>query len=224
MDTIAPLGRGLALALAAIAVLSTGCSRTGNITGEIIFTTPSGSEQPAAHVTILAIRATKTFEQDWRAAVAAFEEELAPARRERDEAAQSLEGARLAWTKAVGTTPAGGHRTHGLLASARHRELWAALRAAERRLAAAERRMREIGRKHDPLAAAVVERHATQRIETDAMGHYVFAALPSGPTYLYTRLTVEKQPLLWFRPVTIQPGIEHLDLISANAGGWPFLW
>jgi len=124
----------------------------------------------------------------------------------------------------VGTTPAGGHRTHGLLASARHRELWAALRAAERRLAAAERRMREIGRKHDPLAAAVVERHATQRIETDATGHYVFAALPAGPTYLYTRLTVAQQPVLWFRTVTIRPGIEHLDLIGANAGGWPFLW
>jgi hypothetical protein len=224
MDTIARLGRVLGLALAAIAVLSTACSRTGNITGEIVFTTPSGSEQRAAHATVLAIQATKTFEQDWQAAVAAFEEELAPARRGRDEAAQSLESARLAWTKAVGTTPAGGYRRHGLMASARHRELWAAVRASERRLAAAESRMREIGRKHDPLAAALVERHATQRIEADAMGHYVFAALPAGPTYLYTRLTVAKQSVLWFRPVTIRAGIEHLDLISANAGGWPFLW
>ena len=217
-------GRGLALALAAVVVCSTACSRTGNITGEIVVTTPSGREQRAAHATVLAIQATRAFERDWRAAVAAFEEEIAPARQGRDEAAQSLESARLAWTKAVGTTPAGGRRSHGLLASARHRELWAAVRAAERRLAAAESRMREIGRKHDPLAAAVVERHATQRIETDALGHYVFAALPAGPAYLYTRLTVARQPVLWFCPVTIRPGIEHLDLNSADAGGWPFLW
>jgi len=216
--------RDLTLALVAATVLTAACSRTGNVTGEIVATTPAGGEQRAVHATVLAIQVTKIFEEDWRAAVAAFEEELVPARQGRAEAAQALESARLAWTKAVGTTPAGGRRSHGVLASARHRELWAAVRAAERRLAAAESRMREIGRRHDPLGAAVVERHATQRIETDAMGHYVFAALPAGPVYLYTRLTVAKQPFLWFRPVTVRPGIERVDLIGANAGGWPFLW
>ena len=216
--------RDLALALVAVTVLTAACSPTGNVTGEIVVTTPSGGEQRPAHATVLAIQVTRTFEEDWRAAVAAFEEELAPARQGRDEAVQALESARLAWTKAVGKTPAGGHRTHGVLASARHRELWAAVRAAERRLTTAEDRMREIGRRHDPLGAAVVERHATQRIETDALGHYVFAALPTGPVYLYTRLTVAQQALLWFRPVTVRPGIERLDLVGANAGGWPFLW
>ena len=58
-DTITTLGRPLGLALAAITLLSTACSRTGNITGEIIITTPSGSEQRAAHATVLAIQATK---------------------------------------------------------------------------------------------------------------------------------------------------------------------
>ncbi len=214
----------LALALMSIVALSAACSRTGNITGEIVVTTASGSEQRAAYATVLAVPVTKTFEQDWRAAVTAFEEELAPARKGRDDAAQSLESARMAWSKAIGTSPAGGRRRHGVLASGRQRDLWAAVHAAERRLAAAESRMRDIGQKHDPLGAAVVERHATQRIETDAAGHYVFTALPAGPVYLYTRLTVAKRPFLWFRSVTVRPGIEHLDLVSANAGGWPFLW
>jgi hypothetical protein len=214
----------LALALLTTAVLSAACSRTGNVTGEIVVTTPSGSEQRAAHATLLAVQATKSFERDWQATVAAFEEELAPARQGRDEAAQSLEGARLAWTKAVGTTPAGGRRRHGVLTSARHRELWAAVRAAERRLAAAEGRMRDIGQRHDPLGTALVERYATQRIEADAQGHYVLAALPAGPVYLYVRLTVARQTVLWFRPVTVRPGIQRLDLRTANAGGWPFLW
>jgi hypothetical protein len=224
MEPLAMVRKRLALALLAIAVLSAACSRTGNVTGEIVATTPSGGEQRAAHLTVLAVPGTESFERDWRAAVAAFEEELAPARQGRDEAAQALETARLTWTKAVGNTPAGGRRSHGVLVSARHRELWAAVRAAERRLAAAESRMREIGRRHDPLGVAVVERHAAQRIETDAMGHYVFAGLPAGLVYLYTRLTVAKQPVLWFRSVTVRPGIAHLDLIHANAGGWPFLW
>jgi hypothetical protein len=217
------LRKQLALALATIAALTASCSRTGSVMGEVVVTTPSGGEQHAAHVTLLAIQATKTFEQDWRATVAAFEEELAPARQRRDEAAQSLESARLVWTKAVGTPPPDSRRRHGVLVSARHRELWAAIRAAERRLAAAERRMREIGQQHDPLGAAIVERHATQRIETDAMGHYVFAALPTGPVYLYARLTLAKRSWLWFKPLTVRSGIEHLDLVSANAGGWPFL-
>lgn len=214
----------VALVLVTIALLSSACSRTGSVTGEIVVTTPAGSEQRAAHATVLAIQATSAFESDWRAALAAFEEELAPARKARDEAVQSLEDARVAWTKAVGTTPAGSRRTHGVLVSARHRELWAAVRAAEIRLTTAESRMREIGQRHDPLGIAVVERHVTQRIEADAIGHYVFAALPAGPVYLYTRLTVARQPHLWFKSVTIRPGIEHLDLISTNAGGWPFLW
>jgi hypothetical protein len=216
--------QGVALALLTTVVLSAACSRTGSITGEIVVTTPSGSEQRAAHAGVLAIPATPAFERDWRAAVAAFEEEVAPARRDREDAARSLESARVAWTKAVGTAPAGGRRSHGVLASGRQRDLWAAVRTAERRLAAAETRMREIGQRHDPLGVAVVERHAAQRIEADGVGHYVLTALPAGTVYLYARVTVARQPVLWFRPVTVRPAIERLDLISANAGGWPFLW
>jgi hypothetical protein len=213
----------LALLLMTIAVLSA-CSRTGTVMGDIVVTTPAGHEQRAAHTTVLAIHATKTFEDEWRTTVAAFEEELAPARRSRDEAARSLELARVAWTKAVGTTPAGSRRRHGVVASGRQRDLWAGVRAAEKRLAAAERHMRDIGQRHDPLGTAVLERHATQRIETDATGHYVLAALPTGPVYLYARLTVPRQTFLWFKSVTVRRDILRLDLRNANAGGWPFLW
>jgi hypothetical protein len=84
--------------------------------------------------------------------------------------------------------------------------------------------MREIGRKHDPVAAAVVEKHAAQRVETDASGHYVFAGLPAGPAHIYARMTVGKRTFVWFRPVTVLVGMQRLDLTAANAGGWPLLW
>jgi hypothetical protein len=227
MDRIArTLGKGRrrACALGAVAVLAAACSRTGSITGDIVVATASGSEQRGAYVSIIVVRATEAFEQEWRGAVAAFERELGPARRTRDEAARLLEDARMAWSKAVGMTPAGGRRTHGALASGRQRELWAAVRAGESRLAAAESRMREIGRKHDPLAAAVVEKHAAGRVETDASGNFVLAGLPAGPVHLYSRMTVGKRTFVWFRPVTVWGRMERMNLTAANAGGWPLLW
>jgi len=215
-------GRVWVLALGAIGALAASCARSGSVSGDLIVTGGSGAEQRAAHVSVTVVRATQEFEQDWQAAMAAFEGDAAPARQLRDEAARSLEHARLAWSKAVGTTPSGGRRTHGLVASGRQRDLWGAVRAAEKRLAAAEQRLQEVARTHDPRAAAILERHAAQRVETDASGHYVFAALPPGPAYVYARFTLAKQHWVWFRPIRVPVGILRQDLTSTNAGGWPF--
>jgi hypothetical protein len=69
----------------------------------------------------------------------------------------------------------------------------------------------------------LVAAHTVQRVQTDANGHYVLAGLPAGKAILYARVSVRDLTLVWFLPVLVRPGLQRLDLIEANRGGWPFV-
>lgn len=211
--------RGRALLVAASLALAA-CSRPGALSGDVLVQASPGAGNPAARLGVRLIPATAAFERDWAAALAGFREELAPARRAAQEAASEVEQTRLAWDRVV-AAPRGRRRDAGM--AARERELWRQVRAAERRLTQARRREWEVARKHDVLGAALVERHTAQEVQTDGTGHYVFAAPPAGPAYLYARVTQGERSLVWFHAVQVQAGAQQVDLNEANSRAWPFV-
>ncbi|HSB71791.1 MAG TPA: hypothetical protein VLT62_20875 [Candidatus Methylomirabilis sp.] len=211
--------RGRILLLTACLALAA-CSRSGSLYGDVVVQAPPGAGNPAARLGVRLIPATAAFERDWTAALAAFREELAPARRAAQEAASELDQARLAWDRAIGA-PRGRRRDAGK--AAREQELWRQVRASERRLTQARRREWEVASKHDLLGAALLERHTAQEVQTDGAGHYVFAAPPAGPAYLYARVAQGARSLVWFHGVQVRPGAQQVDLTEANSRDWPFV-
>jgi hypothetical protein len=45
----------------------------------------------------------------------------------------------------------------------------------------------DIVRKHEEQAHALIQKHATQRVQTDETGHYVVVKVPTGKAYVYAR-------------------------------------
>ncbi len=213
--------------VAAIVLTLAACSRSGTIAGDIFVQTPRGEVNPVARISVSAIPPTQVFEHDWAAALAAFEAEVEPARKAQQAAADSVEEARLAWDRALAagrTAGAGANRRHrGPRTTARERQLWEQLRAAEHALFQAKRRVWEVARKHDGQADSLLAKHIAERVETDADGHYVLAGFPAGKTILYVRVPVRDQILIWFLPVLVRAGVQRVDLNEANRGGWPFV-
>ena len=212
---------------AAIVLTLAACSRTGTIAGNIFVQTPRGEVNPVARISVSGIPSTEAFERDSAAALAAFEAEVEPARQAEQAAAASVDEARLAWdrTLAAGRTAGVGanRRRRGPQTTARERQLWEQLRAAEHVLFQAKRRVWEVARQHDGQADSWLAKHIAERVETDADGHYVLAGLPAGKTILYVRVPVRDQILVWFLPVLVRAGVQRVDLNEANRGGWPFV-
>jgi hypothetical protein len=212
---------------AAALVILAACSRTGTVYGDIFIQAGPGKVDRPGRIYVLGVPATEGFEREWAAAVAAFHLDVAPARQARKAAADALEEARLEWDKSLAARRTGraGPRRRITLTwrSARDQQYWHRMLAAEHRLFTATRRVWEISRKHDALAAALLERHTAQRVLTDENGHYVLAGLPAGKGYLYTRFTVGERRLVWFRPVDVGSRPRQVDMTDANRGGWPFV-
>ena len=212
--------RGRRILLVAVWLACAACSRSGSLYGDVVVQAPAGAGNPAARLSVRLILATAAFERDWAAALARFREELAPARRAAQEAASEADQARLAWDRVVGA-PRGRRRDAGM--AARERELWRQLQAAERRQTQARRREWEVAQRHGLLGAALLEQHTAQEVQTDGAGHYVFAALPAGPAYLYARVTQGARTLVWFHGVQVRAGAQQVDLTEASSRDWPFV-
>ncbi len=210
--------------LAAFGLILAACSQSGSFSGDVIVPIPPGETNPGAHISVTVIRSTETFTHDWATALSAYQTEVEPARKAQQAAAASLEEARLEWDQALAARHTSGvsRRFRGTLASARERQLWEQLRAAERVLFKAKRRVWEVARRHDGQADSLIANHALQRVQTDVSGHYVLADLPAGKNFLYARVLVRDQTLVWFLPVLVRSGAQRLDLTEANRGGWPF--
>jgi hypothetical protein len=196
------------------------CARTGSVSGTVTVPVRTGRENPAARLRVRAIPATAAFAHDWETALADFQRELEPVRRTSQEVAAALGQARLAWDRAVATRR-GGHWSPQ--AGGQERVLWRELIEAERRLHQAHGREEEVIRRHDLLGVAVLDRHTTQEVLTDASGEFLVAGLPTGTAYLYTRLVVEGRALVWLRPVRVRAGVQRMDLTEATLGDWPFV-
>lgn len=204
--------------LVAAILLLAACSRSGTLSGDVIVQAPAGPENPVARLKIRAVAATEAFEQDWAAALRTFQEELEPARRARQEAVTSLDRAKLAWDRAL-TASRGRHRDFQV---AQSRDLWRQVLAGQQRVFATQRREREVAHRHDQRAVALLERYMVQEVQTDASGHYVMAGLPTGPTYLYTRLTVGQRRFFWLHRVQVRGGAQKVELTEENSTRWPF--
>ena len=211
------------LVVATVLVLGA-CSRTGTLYGDVSAQARPGEATRANRINVRAVLFTETFEKDWAAAVAAFQVEVAPARRSRKAAADSADEARLAWDQALAVRRSGASRRSNLpRTSARGQMLWDQMLAANRLLGKAKSRVWEIARKHDVQAEALLERHSTERVLTDENGHYVLAGLPTGKVYLYARFTVGEEIWIWFRLFEVRTGAQRVDLTEVNRGGWPFV-
>jgi hypothetical protein len=205
-----------------------GCSRSGALSGDVVVRTAAGERMRGARIGVQIVTSTDTFEREWADAIALFRQEVAPAAAAQKAAEQRAEQARLAWTRAL--TARGKDRARGgqwTLSlrdtnAAGSQELWRGVRATEGLVFQARKRVEEIVRTHDAQAVTLLDKHATQRVQTDETGRYVLVKIPSGKAYLAARFRADKAQFVWFIPVQVQGGAQQLDLTEQNQGGWPF--
>ena len=219
---------GVASVLLVLLFTAAGCSRSGALSGDVVVRTAAGELTRGARIGVQIVTSTEAFEREWADAIAAFRREVAPAADAQKAAAQKAEQARLAWTRALtarGKDRArGGQWTLSLrdTTAAGSQELWRSVRATEGLVFQARKRVEEIVRMHDAQAVTLLDKHATQRVQTDETGRYVLVKIPSGKAYLAARLRADKAQFVWFIPVQVQGGAAQLDLTEKNQGGWPF--
>ena len=143
------------------------CSRSGSLSGDVFVQTPPGEVNPAARISVSAIRTAELFAHDWATRLAAFQAEIEPARKAQQAAAAAVEEARLVWDGSLAAGrggPAGASQRHkGPRTSPRERRLWEQLRAAEHVLFQAKRQVWEVARKHDGQADSLVDAHSAAR-------------------------------------------------------------
>jgi hypothetical protein len=219
---------GVAGVLLVLLFTAAGCSRSGALSGDVVVRTAAGELMRGARIGVQIVTSTEAFEREWADAIAAFRHEVAPAADAQKAAAQKAEQARLAWTRAL--TARGKDRARGgqwTLSlrdtnAAGSQELWRSVRATEGVAFQARKRVEEIVRTHDAQAVTLLDKHATQRVQTDETGRYVLVKIPSGKAYLAARLRADKAQFVWFIPVQVQGGAQQLDLTEKNQGGWPF--
>jgi hypothetical protein len=219
---------GVAGVLLVLLFTAAGCSRSGALSGDVVVRTAAGELMRGARIGVQIVTSTEAFEREWADAIAAFRHEVAPAADAQKAAAQKAEQARLAWTRAL--TARGKDRARGgqwTLSlrdtnAAGSQELWGSVRATEGVAFQARKRVEEIVRTHDAQAVTLLDKHATQRVQTDETGRYVLVKIPSGKAYLAARLRADKAQFVWFIPVQVQGGAQQLDLTEKNQGGWPF--
>jgi len=219
---------GVAGVLLVLLFTAAGCSRSGALSGDVVVRTAAGELIRGARIGVQIVTSTEAFEREWADAIATFRHEVAPAADAQKAAAQKAEQARLAWTRAL--TARGKDRARGgqwTLSlrdtnTAGSQELWRSVRATEGLVFQARKRVEEIVRTHDAQAVTLLDKHATQRVQTDETGRYVLVKIPSGKAYLAARLRVDKAQFVWFIPVQVQGGAQQLDLTEQNQGGWPF--
>jgi hypothetical protein len=205
-----------------------GCSRSGALSGDVAVRTAAGGLVRGARIGVQLVSSTDTFEREWADAIALFRQEVAPAADAQKAAERKAEQAKLAWTRAL--TARGKERARGgqwTLSlrdtnTAGSQELWRNVRATESQVFHARKRVEDIVRKHDAQAVVLLDKHATQRVQTDEAGRYVLVKIPPGKAYLAARLRVDRAQVVWFMPLQIQGGTQQLDLTEKDQGGWPF--
>ena len=206
-----------------------GCSRSGALSGDVLVRTASGELVRGARIGVQLVSSTDSFEREWADAIALFRQEVAPAADAQRAAEQKAEQARLAWTRAL--TARGKERSRGSqwtlslrdTGTTGSQELWRSVRATEGQVYHTRKRVEEITRKHDAQAVTLLDKHATQRVQTDETGRYVLVKIPPGKAYLAARVSVDKRQFVWFMLLQIQGGAQQLDLTDQNQGGWPFV-
>jgi hypothetical protein len=226
LDAAQPARAASVLVVLVLAIA--GCSRSGALSGDVAVRPAAGEVVRGARISVQLVASTEAFEREWAEAIAAFRHEVAPAAEAQRAAEQKAEQARLAWTRAL--TARGKDRTRGgqwTLSlrdtnAAGSQELWRSVRATEASLFQARKRVEEIVRKHDAQGVTLLDKHATQRVQTDETGRFVLVKISSGKAYLAARLRADKAQLVWFIPLQIQGGTQQLDLTEQNQGGWPF--
>jgi hypothetical protein len=214
--------------LATVVVLS-GCSRTGALSGDVIVSTASGDVTRGARMSVYLILPSEEFEQEWAKVIAGFRQEVAPVAEAQKAAEHQAEEARLKWDRAVAARGKDGTRRGRWTLSLRDANvagsqgLWRNVRATEGVAFQTRKRVWEIVRKHEGQADALLTKHATERVQTDEIGHYVIVKVPTGKVYLYARLLEKRENFVWFVPIEIQTGSQSADLTRDNQRNWPLV-
>ena len=214
--------------LATVLILC-GCSRSGTLSGEVAFRTPSGDVTRGARISVFLVQPSEAFEREWADVVTAFRQEVVPAAEAQKVAMRQAEEARLAWDRTLTARGrSGARRSQWTLtlrdaSAASSPPLWRNVRGTEALAFQAQKRLWEIIRRHEELAHALVEKHATQRVQTDEAGHYVIVKVPVSKVYIYARLREGKADFVWFLPIKVQAGTQRADLTQDNQRDWSFI-
>jgi hypothetical protein len=216
------------LVLAAVLALS-GCSRSGTLSGDVTVRNSSGDVTRGARNSVFLVLPSDAFEREWADAVAAFRTEVAPAAAAQKAAAHQAEEARLAWDRALAASgKSGARRGQWTLAlrdasTAGSQQHWRNVRGTEAVAFQARKRVWEIVRRHEEQAHALIEKHATQRVQTDETGHYVIVKVPTGKAYVYAHLRDKTADSVWFLPIQVETGTQRADLTQDNQRNWSFV-
>ena len=214
------------LLLAAVLVLS-GCSRSGTLSGDVTVRS-SGDVTRGARISVFLVVPSDAFEREWADALAAFRKEVAPAAEAQKAAVHQAEEARLAWDRALAARgKTGARRGQWTLtlrdsSTAGSQQLWRNVRGTEALAFQARKRVWEIVRGHEERAHALIEKHATQRVQTDETGHYVIVKVPIGTAYVYARLRDKTVDSVWFLSIQVEAGSQRADLTPDNQRTWSF--
>ena len=65
---------------------------------------------------------------------------------------------------------------------------------------------------------SVARKHEVQRVRTDSNGHFEIKDLKSGKYFLFTRLQVFDEALVWMVPVDLTKASQKVDLSNHNQG------
>lgn len=223
-------GRAIAVGvILATCVVLTGCSQSGTLSGDVTARTPSGDVVRGARISVFLVLPSAAFEREWSDALAAFRQEVAPAAEAHKAAARRAEEARLAWDRALAASgKSSGRRGQWTLSLrdvsvAGSQQLWRNVRGTEAAAFQARKRVTEIVRRHEEQAHILVEKHATQRVQTDEAGHYVIVKVPSGKAYLYSRLQEKAADAVWFLSIQVESGTQRANLTQDNQRNWSFV-
>jgi len=215
------IGRGVFLA--SLFLLS-GCSRTGGLLGDVAVRMPSGDVLRGARINVRLIPSTEAFERDWAQAIAVFRQDVAPAVEEQKAADHKAEEVRLAWDHALTAGSKTGAKSRRFRSPAPAQRLWKDVRATEAVAFQARKRVWEIVRKHEEEAEVLLDKYATQRVQTDQTGHYAMVKISAGKANVYARFREGNSTFTWLVPIQVKAAVQTLDLTQENQGGtWPFV-
>jgi hypothetical protein len=210
--------------LLSIFLLFSACSRSGGLLGDVTARLPSGEVVRGSRIHVRLIPSTEAFERDWAQAITLFRQEVAPAVEEQKAAEHKAEEARLTWDHALTAGSKAGARSRRFRSSAPAQRLWRDVRATESLAFQARKRVREIVRKHEEEADTLLDKYATQRVQTDQNGHYALVKIPAGKANIYARFQEKNTTFTWFVPIQVNAGVQSVDLTQENQGGaWPFV-
>jgi len=182
-----PRGRRIASALL-LALLSVACSRTGDLSGDIVVTKKSGDAKRGAETQVTLVRATDPFEANLKKTEEEFKKEY-------ETADAPYQQAKKNYAAGVGN-PFSVELARISVLSGRHDVIQRYVRAQQKMIGEAQPRV----------------------VGTDVNGHYSFKDVPAGRYRVFATFHTGGDDFRWSVATDVKGGSNRVDLSNSNIG------